>query len=403
MKKVVQAVIFAGGLGTRLKPYTEDNPKAMFPVNGTPFIEKLILQLKAWGIEEIIILLGYLPDIIMNYLGNGEKYGLNIKYDITPVAYETSLRLDHAKPLLKDSFILMYCDNYCPINYQKLVADYYTNKALIQLSVYDNLDNYTKNNIFVTEDGLVTKYDSSRLSANLNGVDIGYMIVNKKILDLLSKDNSSLAKNIFDTLINKKQLFATMIAHRYYSIGSYDRISLTEDFFKPKKVVFLDRDGTLNVKAPKACYIENKEQFVWLDGAKEAVKLLNDKQYIVVLVTNQPGISRGNFTIKVLNDIHQKMQTDLKEIGARIDYIYYCPHNWQDGCNCRKPNPGLFYQAQRELALDLTKCPMFGDDERDMQAAHTANLKVGIQIVDNYPLISAVKDYIRKEEEHDSI
>ena len=112
------------------------------------------------------------------------------------------------------------------------------------------------------------------------------------------------------------------------------------------------------------------------------------------MITNQPGIARGNLTIDDLNKIHDKMQSDLAKAGAKIDYIYYCPHNWDDGCLCRKPKPGLLYQAQKDLSLNLTECVFFGDDERDMEAAKAARVK-GILVGEEYSLKDAVTDYLR--------
>ena len=90
------------------------------------------------------------------------------------------------------------------------------------------------------------------------------------------------------------------------------------------------------------------------------------------------------------------MQNELREIGGKIDGIYYCPHNWDEDCDCRKPKPGLFYQAQKEHSLNLTLCIMIGDDERDMQAAKEAGCK-GILVDDNYTLRRAVEDILRSE------
>ncbi len=389
-----QAVILAGGLGTRLKPFTDNNPKPMYPIEGTPFIEKLVLQIQSFGITDVVILLGYLPDKIKDYLGDGKMYGLSIRYDITPVEFDTLERLNHASGMLDDNFLLMYCDNYCPIDYNKLINDFNANNSLIQLSVYDNADNYTKNNVYV-KDGKVLVYDKTHKDKNLQGVEIGYAIVNKKIVSYCDNEIKNLSQ-VFPILIKKGKLFATITLHRYYSIGSFDRMKLTEEFFKSKKVVFLDRDGTLNVRPPKACYIENENDFVWLPGAIEAVKLLKNNGYIIVLVSNQPGIAKGNLTIDTLNKIHKKMQKDLKEHNCAIDYIYYCPHNWDDGCDCRKPKSGLLYKAQKDLSLNLTECVLFGDDERDIEAANNANCPA-VLVSEDYPLIDAVKDLLKGE------
>lgn len=397
MKRSINcAVILAGGLGTRLKPFTDKYPKPMYPVDGVPFIEKLIYQIKNFGINKIIILLGYKADIIMSYVGNGEKYGVNIIYDVTPINYDTLQRIYSAKDLIDEEFLLMYADNYCPINFNLLVNNFYKHNAYVELSVYNNLDNYTRSNILIDNDNLVLIYDSNHIYSNLSGVEIGYSIVRKKVLELMDENDKNYSKDLFPKVIKKKKMYATITEHRYYSIGSFDRMELTKEFFRPKKVVFLDRDGVLNKKPPKACYVECPDEFIWLDGAKEAIKLLNDNNIITILVSNQPGIARGNLTVEMLNKIHQKMQDDLKEINAKIDYIYYCPHNWDEGCYCRKPNPGMLLMAQKKLSLDLTECTLFGDDERDIEAAQRVNCKSKL-ITEDYQLIDAIKDYLKEE------
>lgn len=395
MQKIEQAVILAGGYGTRLKPFTDMNPKPMYPFERKPFLEHLIEQVRSLGIEDIVLLLGYLPEKITDYFGNGSRWEVHITYSITPVEYDTGLRLKTAAPLIADEFLLMYCDNYCPINFRQLYADYERNHALIQFTAYENLDGYTKSNLRLGADGLVEVYDKKRLTPGLQGVDIGYAIVNKKVFELLSEENHNFEAAVYPALVERKRLYASVTRHRYYSVGSWQRIELTKEFFRPKKVIFLDRDGTLNARPPRACYIEKPEDFIWLPGARSAVKRLKDAGYTVILISNQPGIARGNLTEETLGEIHDKMQRDLREIGAEIDKIYYCPHNWDEGCGCRKPRPGMFFQAQKELSLNLTKCIMVGDDERDMEAADAAGVH-GILVDSGHSLEDVVDQFLLK-------
>ena len=392
---ISQAVILAGGRGERLRPFTDSLPKPLYPINDVPFIIRLINQIKGFGIDRIVILLGYMADKVVDVLGDGSNYGVNITYDITPVEYDTGDRLVHAKDKLDDRFLMMYCDNYCPIDYQRLLEDAYLNDATIQMSVYSNKDNYTRHNIKMNANGkLVDIYDKDRIATGLQGVEIGYSIVKKEAIDLVNDEVRNFTKAVFPKLVSMQKLYATVTDHRYYSIGSFQRMPLTEEFFKEKRVAFLDRDGTLNVRAPKACYIEKPEDFIWLDGAISAVKLLNDNNIITILVSNQPGIARGNLTVDDLNRIHKKMQDDLKMHGAHIDYIYYCPHNWDSGCECRKPKPGMLYQAAGYLSLNLTECMLFGDDIRDIEAAKAARCNYAL-VSEDYPLINAVEDYLK--------
>lgn len=397
--KITQAVILAGGYGTRLKPFTDTAPKPMYPFGGKPFLEYLIEQVKSFGIYDIVLLLGYLPEKIMNYFGDGSKWGVHVRYSTTPVEYETGLRLKSAyeEGLLAPEFLLMYCDNYCPIDFRRLCREYFMNKASIQFTAYVNLDSYTKSNLRVAENGLVEVYDKTRTVEGLQGVDIGYAVINRDVMQLVPQTNENFEKIVYPQLVQQKKMFATLTKHRYYSVGSWERIELTKQFFAHKKYIFLDRDGTLNVRPPKACYIENPKDFVWLPDAKQAIKKLNDAGYSIVLISNQPGIARGCLTVDMLNLIHEKMQKDLAEVGAHIDYIYYCPHNWNDGCECRKPKPGLLYQAQKDLSLDLTNCWMLGDDERDMHAGGDAGCRC-MYITEQHPLIEAVDTILALEE-----
>lgn len=395
--RISQAVIIAGGMGTRLAPFTNTMPKPMYPFNGRPFIGYLIEQVKEFGIHNIVILLGYLPEIIRDYLGDGSEWGVNIEYDVTPVDYNTADRITHAKELLDDEFLFMYCDNYCPVDFGKLQRDFYSNNSDIQVSVYSNKDGYTKNNIRFDEgNGKIIVYDKTRMETNLAGVDIGYAIVKKEVLDLVESRGENFEQIVYPKLVQQGTMYATVTDHRYYSVGSWERIKLTEEFFNIKKVVFLDRDGTINVRAPKACYIETPEEFQWLPNAKTAIKMLNDHGYVVILVSNQPGIARGNLTHDILKKIHEKMQSELLEIGAHIDHIYYCPHDWDEGCECRKPKPGMLYQAQKDLSIDLTKSILIGDDDRDIQAGKSAGC-ICYKVDTNFDLYNYVCQIVQND------
>lgn len=398
--KVRQAVILAGGLGTRLAPFTEHAPKPMYCFEGRPFLEYLIIQVKSFGIKDIVLLLGYSPQKIMDYFLRGEQYGVHITYRITPVEYDTGARIKMAEDILEDHFLLMYCDNYCPIDFSKLQESYFKNHAMVQITAYANKDEYTKDNLLLNGEGQVLCYDKKRTVAGLKGVDIGYAIISKQVLNLLPEESCNFEALVYPEMVKAGRMFAEVTEHRYYSIGSWQRIELTRQFLKPVKTIFLDRDGTLNVKPAKACYVESPKEFVWIDGAREAVALLKKAGYRVILVSNQPGITKGNLTIEKLDEIHNKMQSELEEKGGAIDAIYYCPHNWDDGCDCRKPKPGMFYQAQKDYSLNLTKCVMIGDDERDMEAAKAAGC-IGILIDDNYTLLQAVKQLLGNQGEDD--
>lgn len=391
-----QAVILSGGFGTRLKPFTDTMPKSLYPINNIPFIDYLINQVKSFGIDNILILLGYLPEKITNYLGNGSRYGVNITYDIAPLNYETGARLKHAISKIYDKFLLLYCDNYCPIDYSKLLNDFCNNNSKIQITAYSNRDNYTKSNLKLEKDGRVAKYDKRREEANLYGVDIGYALVDKNVILSIPAKNCNFESQVYPQLVQKGEIFATVTEHRYYSVGSFERIKLTEEFFKTKKVVFLDRDGTINKRPKRASYVEKPEDFVWMPGAIEAIKLLKKNGFIIFVITNQAGIARGKLTNEMLSKIHKKMQMDLLKYELYIDDVFYCPHSWNEGCFCRKPNPGMIFDAQKKYSLNLSKCYFIGDDERDMEAGMRAGCKCRM-IDKNNTIFDIVKEIVALE------
>ncbi len=393
MSEITQAVIFAGGLGERLKPFTENNPKPMYSFYGKPFLEYLVEQIRDWGITDIVILLGYLPEKVTEYFGDGSKWGITIRYVITPVDYDTQFRLKAAKDFLNNNFLMMYCDNICPIDFERLKRDYFKNDAIIQVTAYSNSDGYTKNNMRISSDGRVELYDKKRTSENLKGVDIGYAIVSKEVFNLMSDSNENFEAVVYPKLVEGGSLFSTITEHRYYSIGSFERIELTEKYLSSQKYIFIDRDGVTNERPPKAEYVCNPEDFKWLPNAREAIKKLNDAGYIVIEISNQAGIARGVMTHLDFENVQKKMLSDLEEIGAKIDDVYYCPHGWDDNCECRKPKPGMIFQAQKDYSINLSKCVLIGDDERDIITAHNANMK-GILVSDTYTLMDAVNDVL---------
>ncbi|MBU1230519.1 MAG: HAD-IIIA family hydrolase [Proteobacteria bacterium] len=366
-----QAVILAGGRGTRLLPLTAATPKPMIPFHGRPFLEYLIEQVREQGFERVLLLLGYLPESVMEHFGDGSRFGVSISYSVTHVDNDTGTRLRLAKDLIEPEFLLLYCDNYWPMDFAALEAAWRASGAPAQVVVYENEDGWTRDNLRVA-DGLVAVYDKSRATPDLKGVDIGYFLLKREVLDLIPEEDVNFERAVYPTLVAQGRLGAFCSRHRYYSVGDFRRLPLTEAFLARRPAVVLDRDGVLNIKPPRACYVTKPEEFLWAEGAIEAVRLLCDAGWLVLVVSNQAGIARGVMTAAGLEAVHARMRADLAAAGAGLDQIYVCPHGWDEGCGCRKPKPGMLFAAQRDHSLDLTRTPFIGDDERDMQAGQAA-------------------------------
>lgn len=132
------------------------------------------------------------------------------------------------------------------------------------------------------------------------------------------------------------------------------------------KLVILDRDGTINQDRPD--YVKSADEWVPLPGALKAIARLNHAGWHVVVASNQSGLGRGLFDVSTLNAMHTKMSKMLAAEGGRIDAVFYCPHAPDEGCHCRKPEPGLFEQIGERYGFDLKGVPTVGDTARDVAA-----------------------------------
>jgi histidinol-phosphate phosphatase family protein len=395
LQRPTQAVILAGGRGTRLHPITLTRPKPMVEILGKPFLEYQIEQLREQGFKKVLLLLGYMPEVVRDYFADGRRLGIKIEYSVSAVEDETGRRLKLAQPFLDPCFLLLYCDNYWPMSMVRMWQRYMAAGAPVMITVYSNHDGYTRNSVRVEPDGLVSVYDKTCSHPGLNGVEISYAIVSKKIIRSLTDANVLFETAAYQVLAERGELSAFVSDHRYYSVGALHRLPLTEQFFGQRKNLILDRDGVLNRRPPRAQYVRRWEEFEWLPGALEALRLLKEAGYRVVVVSNQAGIARGAMTEADLTAIHETMTEEAATGGGQIDAIYYCPHDWHARCACRKPSPGMLFQAQHDLNFDLSRTVFVGDDERDREAAERAG-SLFAKITPARSLIDWVKNFINE-------
>jgi len=263
------------------------------------------------------------------------------------------------------------------------------------VTVYRNRDGYRpgKDSVVVDERGYVRAFDKSRTVPGRQGVEISYAILTRPVLEVLPAQDELIELALYPQLAERGQLGAYLTDHRYYSVGSLERLPVTERFLARRPAVILDRDGTLNRRPPKASYVTRPEQFEWLPESLEALRLLRAADYTVAVVSNQAGINRGAMTGADLEAIHRRMLADVEEAGGRIDAIFHCPHDWDEGCECRKPAPGMLFEAQRDFDLDLTRTPFIGDDERDGQAADAAGCPFTM-VDEEHTLLDAVQELV---------
>lgn len=159
-----------------------------------------------------------------------------------------------------------------------------------------------------------------------------------------------------------------------------------------KRAVFLDRDGVINRKAPDGDYITRWEDFCVLQGVVESIAQLNQAGFCVVVITNQRCVSKGLITSSELEKLHQQMSEYLAQAGAKIDAVYYCPHETEPVCRCRKPAPGMLLDAAHSHDIDLAESWMIGDSEVDVAAGKNAGCKAVRLISENTSVDAIVND-----------
>lgn len=142
--------------------------------------------------------------------------------------------------------------------------------------------------------------------------------------------------------------------------------------------VFLDRDGVINRKPPEGDYITRWEDMELLPGVVEGIALLNQADFCVIVITNQRCVAKGLISVAGLEDIHRRMTETLARSGASLDGIYYCPHDLEASCSCRKPAPGMLLEAARSRGIDLPSSWMVGDSDIDVEAGRGAGCKTAL-------------------------
>jgi histidinol-phosphate phosphatase family protein len=369
-ERPTQAVILAGGRGARLAPLTDTMPKPMLPFHGKPFLGYIVDMLREQGFTKVLMLLGYLPEVVIEHFGDGSRYGVEIEHEITAPDDLTAYRVQMAQDRIDPTFLLLYCDNYWPMRFDDMWASYLASGAPAQVTVYANADGYTRDSVIVGDDGFIEVFDRGRTTPGLRGVEISYAILDKAaVLPLLPDHQELFEQAVYPALTARHELHCYWSEHRYYSVGGHERLPLTEAFLARRPAVILDRDGVLNVRPPRAEYVTRPEEFRWLPGAMESLRRFREAGWRVIVVSNQAGIARGALTEADLKAVNDRMCAEAEAAGGKIEKIYHCPHGWDEGCSCRKPRPGMLLSAQRDFHLDLTRTTFIGDDERDREAA----------------------------------
>jgi len=322
------------------------------------------MQLRNAGINEILILSGFLGNQIEEYFGDGKPIGLSIEYSFGSPTLSKKERILQATDKIHERFTLLYSDNYAQFDFKNLLATDEPWKL--------TLARKTPGNVMVDLETLkVLDFNWETRLGESSYVEIGYMVVNKKLLVESLLQSSDLDEAI-SIAASEKMVTSHVIPGDYLSISDPVRWAQTDMAFQNKKIVFLDRDGLINRKAPTAEYIETPDKIYYLKENIDFLRILAKQGYRFIVISNQAGVGRGFLTTNDLTRINEKIKLDLLLEGIEILEFFVCTHGWDDACTCRKPEPGLFFEAAAKFQIILNQCTYFGDDVRDAQAGNRA-------------------------------
>ena len=400
-----QAIILAGGAGTRLRDRLGDLPKPMIPIADKPLLEHQVELVKFHGFTDLVFFVHHRADLIEQHFGDGAKWDVRIRYVIERVPLGTAGAVLAGLDYLAERFVVLYGDTMVNVDLDRIWKAHEQANSDATLLLHPNNHPLDSDLVEVDSASRVTAFHNrphpeGRWFQNL--VNAGLYVLEKKALSPLTPRTTIHAPRILDF---GKDLFpemlrggATLLGYNspeyIKDIGTpdrYDRVCAEfangtiarSSLATPQRAVFLDRDGTLIVDKDN---LRSADGLELLPGVSDAVRELNHHAWRAVVVTNQPIIAKGWATEADLQNIHNKLETQLGAEHAFLDRIYFCPHHPDAGfegerkelkirCDCRKPGVGMIQKAVADLNIDLSQSWLIGDTTTDIQTAKNAGLR----------------------------
>lgn len=433
----MKTVIMAGGRGTRISSVASDIPKPMIKIEGKPVLEHEIECLRDQGFTDLIITVSHLGSVIMDYFGDGNRFGVSIQYFNEETPLGNAGALYKLRNELDDDFLLLNADAIFDVDFNRFVEYHRSHDGLVTLFTHPNSHPYDSGVLIADENGAVEQWltkENVRPQWYRNRVNAGLHVINPAVLDMTGIETDAvgtevdgkvvkvdLDRQILKPLCGTGKMFCYDSPEYVKDMGTPDRYeAVCKDFVagrvkaknlkQKQRAIFLDRDGTINKYVG---FLRNIDEFELLPGVAEAIKKINESGLLAVVVTNQPVIARGEVIVPELQLIHDKMETLLGAEGAYLDAIYYCPHHPHRGypgevealkidCECRKPKPGMLFTAAEDFNIDLSQSWMIGDGENDVKAGKAAGCKTALIGTDSHDqdvtatsLLQAVKQIIK--------
>lgn len=399
----MQAVIMAGGKGTRLRGVTGDAlPKPMAPVAGRPILEWQLDALRRNGVTRAVMVVGYLGDVIRRHFGDGGAFGMEISYFTEETPLGTAGALPLLRERLEEDFLLVFGDVIFEIDLARMLRFHREKRADATLFVHPNAHPFDSDLVLRQADGRVIGMYGKNEERDFwydNCVNAGFYLIRRSLLaGMAGGARADLERDVLLPCIRQGGAVYAYSSPEYIKdVGTPQRIEAAARelesglvrarcLTRPQRCIFLDRDGTVNRYRG---LVSREEEFELEDCAARAIGQINRSGWLAIVVTNQPVVARGLCGVEDVERIHNKMKTLLGREGAYLDDVRFCPHHPDRGypeenpaykipCACRKPDVGMLRACAEAYNIDLAQSWMVGDTTVDLQTGRNAGTRTAL-------------------------
>lgn len=378
MRPYREAIVLAGGFGTRLAHVVPDVCKPMAPVAGRPFLRFIMDQLAAAGFDRAVVADGYRREQIEGFFGPAYR-GMAIEYSPEETPLLTGGAVKRALNSCQSDWVfVLNGDTWLDVDFSAMeaaacdapegVSSVIAVKRMHDFERYGTID--------VDAGGALTAFHEKR-PCEEGLINAGVYLLRRHALDNMP-EKFSLESDYFECVVGNGSLCAVECTGGFIDIGVPEDYELAQTMLAPLakswKLAMFDRDGTINVDTG---HLHEPEKLELIPSTIDIMRgYSDDPDYKVVVVTNQAGIAKGLYTEADMRRLHRFMEDELEKLGVHVDAWYFCPHHpdYTGPCDCRKPAPGMLLAAMDDFEAMPIDCVMYGDAVKDKEAAAAGNV-----------------------------